>query len=97
MVTDGCISLLLDRPLKSPTFKATPVPFGVHLLGELYLPPNARGKHPLIRSAAVFVTGPVRRLRRAPGLERIQVVPGALPANSAIITRSSFGRSGLDT
>jgi dienelactone hydrolase len=48
MVSAGWIELLYNRPLKSPAMKSIPVPFGVDLKADLYLPVKPEGKRPLV-------------------------------------------------
>ncbi|HEX7359194.1 MAG TPA: alpha/beta fold hydrolase [Bryobacteraceae bacterium] len=48
LVTDGWISILDKRPIKSPVMKAIGVPFGIDLKADLYLPHNESGKFPLV-------------------------------------------------
>jgi dienelactone hydrolase len=48
MVSAGWIELLYERPLKSPLMKSVPVPFGVDLKADLYLPVKSEGKRPLV-------------------------------------------------
>jgi pimeloyl-ACP methyl ester carboxylesterase len=48
MVSAGWMELFYGRPLESPVMKAVPVPFGVDLKADLYLPLTSAGKLPLV-------------------------------------------------
>jgi dienelactone hydrolase len=48
MVSAGWMELLYGRPLTSTVMKAIPVPFGVDLKADLYLPVRSEGKRPLV-------------------------------------------------
>ena len=44
----GWMELLYERPLKSPLMKSIPIPFGVDLKADVYLPVKSEGKRPLV-------------------------------------------------
>ena len=48
MVSAGWMELLYERPLKSPLMKSIPIPFGVDLKADVYLPVKSEGKRPLV-------------------------------------------------
>ena len=48
LVSAGWMELLYGRPLKSTVMKSIPVPFGVDLKADLYLPVKVEGKLPLV-------------------------------------------------
>lgn len=69
--SDGWLSLIYQRPLKSPRFKATAVSFGDDLMADLYYPPHGGGKWPLVvwLHAYSYPTGYSRYAR--PLIERL--------------------------